>query len=37
VLQVHCDPVNFNLQAKTDMCSVSMAVTATELVQALLY
>jgi len=37
MLQVHCGPVNFNLQPNTHMCSVCMAVTSTELVQALLY
>ena len=25
MLQVHCGSVNFNLQAKTDVCSVCMA------------
>ena len=37
MLQVRCGPVNFNLRAKTNICSVSMAVTSTELFHALLY
>ena len=43
MLQVHCGSVNFNLQAKTDVCSVCMAEStvcmaeSTELFQALLY
>ena len=43
MLQVHCGSVNFNLQAKTDVCSVCMTEStvcmaeSTELFQALLY